>query len=122
MSHFSTLKTKLTNAEVLTKSLSDLGYTVHQGANVAGYHGAEAKADISVTLGDGKVGLGWIWSNQNECYEAIGDFWAIDKEGVNLAQIINTLNQKYAVNQTLASVKQPGLANANIKLAVGAGF
>jgi hypothetical protein len=34
----------------------------------------------------------------------------------NQTELINSINQKYAVNRTLADVKRPGLSNANVKL------
>ena len=34
----------------------------------------------------------------------------------NQTELINAINQKYAVNKTLAEVKRPGLQNANVKL------
>jgi hypothetical protein len=36
----------------------------------------------------------------------------------NQAQLINSINQKYAVNKTLSQIKQSGLQNANVKLVV----
>ena len=36
----------------------------------------------------------------------------------NQTELINSINQKYAVNKTLAAVKQRGLQNANVKLVV----
>lgn len=36
----------------------------------------------------------------------------------NQTELINSINQKYAINKTLAEVKRPGLQNANVKLVV----
>ena len=37
---------------------------------------------------------------------------------VNKPQLINSINQKYAVNKALTDVRRPGLQNANVKLVV----
>ena len=39
MSHFSTLRTKITEAEILKSSLRDLGISVDTEADVRGYNG-----------------------------------------------------------------------------------
>jgi len=39
MSHFSTLRTKITDAEILKASLRDLGISVKTEADVRGYNG-----------------------------------------------------------------------------------
>jgi hypothetical protein len=36
----------------------------------------------------------------------------------NQTELINSINQKYAINKTLAEVKRPGLQSANVKLVV----
>ena len=44
MSHFSTLRTKVTDAEILKQSLSDLGIATKTEADVRGYNGVSASA------------------------------------------------------------------------------
>ena len=65
MSHFSTLRTKLTDAKILKATLRDL--------------------------------------------------WGVAKKH-NQAELIHSINQKYAVNKTLGEVRRLGLQNANVKL------
>ena len=43
MSHFSTLRTKITDAEILTSSLRDLGISVKTEADVRGYNGQRVR-------------------------------------------------------------------------------
>ncbi|MEM7771583.1 MAG: enoyl-CoA hydratase-related protein, partial [Cyanobacteria bacterium P01_A01_bin.37] len=47
--------------------------------------------------------------------DLIADLWGVAKKH-NQTELINSINQKYAVNKTLAEVKRPGLQNANVKL------
>ena len=113
MSHFSTLRTKITDAEILKSSLSDLGVTVKSEANIRGYNGQNVRADIVATL-EGDYDIGWS-RNADGSFDLIADLWGVAKKH-NQTELINSINQKYAVNKTLAEVKRPGLQNANVRL------
>jgi hypothetical protein len=113
MSHFSTLRTKISNAEILTNSLRDLGIEVKTDADVRGYNGQRLRADIVAVL-EGEYDLGWS-RNADGSFDLIADLWGVAKKH-NQTELINSINQKYAVNQTLNEVKQRGLQNANVKL------
>jgi hypothetical protein len=113
MSHFSTLRTKITDAEVLKNSLRDLGITTKSEADVRGYQGQRVRADIIAVL-EGEYDLGWS-RNADGTFDLIADLWGVAKKH-NQTELINSINQKYAVNKTLAEVKRPGLNQANVKL------
>ncbi len=113
MSHFSTLRTKITNAEILTNSLRDLGIEVKTDADIRGYNGQHLRADIVAVL-EGEYDLGWS-RNADGSFDLIADLWGVAKKH-NQTELINSINQKYAINQTLDDVKQRGLQNANVKL------
>lgn len=115
MSHFSTLRTKITDAEILKSSLSDLGVTVKSEANIRGYNGQNVRADIVAVL-EGDYDIGWS-RNTDGSFDLIADLWGVAKKH-NQTELINSINQKYAVNKTLAEVKRPGLQNANVRLVV----
>jgi hypothetical protein len=115
MSHFSTLRTKITDGQILVNSLRDLGYTVKLNADVRGYNGQRVRADIVAQL-EGDYDLGWS-KNPDGSYDLIADLWGVAKKH-NQTELINSINQKYAVNKTLAEVKRPGLNNANVKVVV----
>ncbi len=115
MSHFSTLRTKISDAEILTNSLRDLGVPVKTNADVRGYNGQQVRADIVAVL-EGDYDLGWS-RNADGSFDLIADLWGVAKKH-NQTELINSINQKYAVNKTLAAVKRPGLQNANVKLVV----
>jgi Protein of unknown function (DUF1257) len=101
MSHFSTLRTKITDAEILKASLKDLGVQIKTEADVRGYHGQRVRADIVAVL-EGEYDLGWSQNTEKH----------------NQTELINSINQKYAINKTLVAAKRPGLQNANVKLVV----
>ena len=113
MSHFSTLRTKISDSETLTNSLRDLGIQVKTNADVRGYHGQRVRADIVAVL-EGEYDLGWS-ENSDGTFDLIADLWGVAKKH-NQTELINSINQKYAVNKTLSEVKQRGLQNANVKL------
>lgn len=115
MSHFSTLRTKITDAEILKSSLHDLGVQTQTNADVRGYNGQRIRADLVAVL-EGEYDLGWS-RNADGSYDLIADLWGVAKKH-NQTELINAINQKYAVNKTLAEVKRPGLQNANVKLVV----
>lgn len=113
MSHFTTFRTKITDAELLKASLRDLGICVKTDATVRGVHGQGVSADIVAVL-EGECDMGWS-RNSNGSFDLIADLWGVARKH-NATEIINSINQKYAVYKTLAAVKQPGLANANVNL------
>ncbi|MGB3572491.1 MAG: DUF1257 domain-containing protein [Phormidesmis sp.] len=113
MSHFSTLRTKITDAEILKSSLNDLGVSVKTEANIRGYNGQNVRADIVAVL-EGDYDIGWS-RNADGSFDLIADLWGVAKKH-NQTELINSINQKYAVNKTLAEVKRPGLQNANVRL------
>ncbi len=113
MSHFSTLRTKITDSVILTNSLRDLGINVKTNAEVRGYNGQQVRADIVAVL-EGEYDLGWS-ENSDGTFDLIADLWGVAKKH-NQTELINSINQKYAVNKTLSEVKQRGLQNANVKL------
>jgi len=113
MSHFSTLRTKITDAEILKSSLNDLGVNIKTEANIRGYNGQNVRADIVAVL-EGDYDIGWS-RNVDGSFDLIADLWGVAKKH-NQTELINSINQKYAVNKTLAEVKRPGLQNANVRL------
>jgi hypothetical protein len=115
MSHFSTLRTKISDAEILKSSLSDLGISVKVNADVRGYQNQKVRADIVASL-EGDYDLGWS-RNADGSFDLIADLWGVAKRH-NQTELINSINQKYAVNRTLNEVKRPGLSNANVKVLV----
>lgn len=113
MSHFSTLRSKLVDAEILKASLQDLGMTVKTHSFVRGLCGQTRPAEIVVVL-EGDCDLGWSRSADGTL-AVIGDVWGIAKKH-NLTTLMNQINQKYAVKQTLEQVQRPGLQNASIRV------
>ncbi|NMG05335.1 DUF1257 domain-containing protein [Brasilonema sp. UFV-L1] len=115
MSHFRSFPTKLTDAEILKTTLRDLGIRVITDGTVRGVNGQRVHADIIAVL-EGECDIGWC-SNDDGTFDFIADVPGVAIKH-NQAQLINSINQKYAVNKTLSQLKQSGLQNANVKLVV----
>lgn len=103
-SHFSTIRTKIknTDAEILKASLCDLGLIVKTDADVRGSGGMRFHADIVAVL-EGKCDLGWVL-NGNGSFDLVADLWGVARKH-NQFELINSINQKFAVNKTLAEFK-----------------
>jgi hypothetical protein len=105
MSHFSTIKTQITDAEILIKSLQDLGFSVQSSAQVRGHNGLRLQADVVAVL-PGHYDLGWT-KNADGTYDLVADLWGVAKQH-NQQQLLDSINQKYAVNKTISEIKRLG--------------
>ena len=107
MSHFSTIKTQLKDAEPLIKALNNLGYIINQEDKfVKGYRGKFTAVDISMNLpGDTKVGF--KWDNNSSTYELVTDLdlWKFD---IPVERFISKVTQMYAYQTIISKTKQDG--------------
>ena len=107
MSHFSTIKTQLKEAETLIKALSNLGYIINQEEKfVKGYRGKFTAVDISMNLpGDTKVGF--KWDNNSNTYELVTDLdlWKFE---IPVERFISKVTQMYAYQTIISKTKEDG--------------
>ena len=107
MSHFSTIKTKLKEAEPLITALNNLGYIINQDEKfIKGFKGKFTAVDISMNLpGDTKVGFKWN-SNAN-AYELVTDLdlWKFD---LPVERFISKVTQMYAYQTIISKTKEDG--------------
>ena len=107
MSHFSTIKTQLKEAEPLIKALNNLGYSINQEEKfVKGYRGKSTSVDISMNLpSDTKVGFKWD-SNSNS-YELVTDLdlWKFE---LPVERFISKVTQMYAYQTIITKTKEEG--------------
>jgi nuclear transport factor 2 (NTF2) superfamily protein len=100
---FSTLRTRITDTEILVKSLQDLGITVKREADVRGAKGQTFRADIVAVL-EGNYDIGWS-RNSEGTFDLIADLRGLAKWHDH-TELINSINQKYAINKTLQEVRK----------------
>lgn len=105
MSHFSTIKTQITDAQILIRSLQDLGFVVQTQAQVRGHNGLRLQAEVVAVL-PGHYDLGWT-SNSDGTYDLVADLWGVAKQH-NQQQLLDAINQKYAVNKTIGEINRLG--------------
>ena len=107
MSHFSTIKTQLKDAEPLIKALNNLGYIINQEEKfVKGYKGKFTAVDISMNLpGDTKVGF--KWDNNSNSYELVTDLdlWRFE---LPVERFISKVTQMYAYQTIISKTKEDG--------------
>ena len=107
MSHFSTIKTQLKDAEPLIKALNNLGYAINQEEKfIKGYKGKFTAVDMSMNLsGDTKVGFKWD-SNSN-AYELVADLdlWKFE---LPVERFISKVTQMYAYETIISKTKEDG--------------
>ena len=107
MSHFSTIKTQLKDAEPLIKALNNLGYIINQEQKfVKGYKGKFTAVDISMNLPcDTKVGF--KWDNNLKAYELVTDLdlWKFD---LPVERFISKVTQMYAYQTIISKTKEDG--------------
>ena len=107
MSHFSTIKTQLKDAEPLIKALNNLGYITNQEEKfIKGYKGKFTAVDISMNLpGDTKVGF--KWDNNSNAYELVTDLdlWKFE---IPVERFISKVTQMYAYHTIISKTNEDG--------------
>ena len=107
MSHFSTIKTQLKEAEPLILALDNLGYSINQEEKfIKGYKGKFTAVDISMNLpSDTKVGF--KWDNHSKAYELVTDLdlWKFE---IPVERFISKVTQMYAYQTIISKTKEDG--------------
>ena len=107
MSHFSTIKTQLREAEPLIKALTQLGYEINQEEKfVKGYKGQFTAVDISMDL-PGETKVGFKWDNNSNAYELVTDLdlW---KFNLPVERFISKVTQMYAYQTIISKTVEEG--------------
>ena len=107
MSHFSTIKTQLKEAEPLISALNSLGYIINKEEKfIKGYKGKFTAVDISMNLpGDTKVGF--KWENNSNAYELVTDLdlWKFE---LPVERFISKVTQMYAYQTIISKTQEDG--------------
>ena len=107
MSHFSTIKTQLKEAEPLIKALNNLGYIINQEEKfVKGYRGKFTAVDISMNL-PGETKVGFKWDSNSNAYELVTDLdlWKFE---IPVERFISKVTQMYAYETIISKTKNDG--------------
>ena len=112
MSHFTKIKTKLYDLEILKVSLSDLNlnWTV-DNKSIRGYQNQLHEADLIIKQSN-NYDIGFKW-NGNE-YELVTDlmFWS---QSFSVDKFLNQVNQRYAYNSIIQVSQDEGFQFSKVE-------
>jgi hypothetical protein len=104
MSHFTKLKTKITDKVFLKKAISDMELEYQEGKLKAkGWLWKKEKADLIIPTRSG-YDIGFRFNG--ESYDIVADWDSI--KDVDQETFVNTLNQRYAYNVVKETLEQQG--------------
>jgi Protein of unknown function (DUF1257) len=109
MSHFTNVRTKLTDLEALKAALADLGYRVTDGGvAIRGWRGTSQQADLAARLGSFDIGF---TRGADGTYDAVADWWGVRTyEGTTQAEFMRRVTQRYAYHKVLGEARRQGYA------------
>jgi hypothetical protein len=110
MSHFTTIKTKLTDIEAIKKSLKDMNYNFVEGSvSASGYGGRQTQVDLKITVSRG-YDIGLRKSATGEI-DIVADWYGLKK--INRNKFLQNLTQRYSYHKTVDEVKKKGFSITN---------
>jgi hypothetical protein len=101
MSHFTRIRTKLTDIHTVQQALEELGYTIQSG-RVRGYGGQEAEADLVV---DTETGYDIGFRQEGGAVVMVADLWGLR---INREEFLNRVTQQYAYLTVVEQAKEQG--------------
>ncbi|MEQ8190778.1 MAG: DUF1257 domain-containing protein [Candidatus Eremiobacterota bacterium] len=111
MSHFTTVKTKITDRECVKKAIKELGYNYSDArAEIKGYQDKKVKADIAVKTGT-SYDIGIVWNG--ETCDIVADWWGVEQSSsIKQKNFIQAITQKYACLKTKEVLSRQGFTLA----------
>lgn len=103
MSHFTKVKTKMTDGEIIKAALEKLGYKILPGAAVAGWSNKKTSAEFKIKPTSSHYEIGFI--KNSSTYEMVAD-WSM--MGVNQGQFSAKLTQGYGRAATVEKLASEG--------------
>ncbi|MBI4663159.1 MAG: DUF1257 domain-containing protein [Verrucomicrobia bacterium] len=110
MSHFTTIKTQMTEKEPLLKALEDLGYTPQDGAvEIRGYLGNRTAVEIKVPTKNPEYDIGF--HQLGGTYQCVADWYGLRE--IDQQKFIEQLTQRYAYHAARAKLEAQGFTVAS---------
>ena len=107
MSHFTKLKTKITDRNCLLKTLENLQYNVEEDSMIRGYNRRTRKGDIVIKT-DGEFDIGFIKAKDSS-YQILADWYGAEAAiGKNRRAFANEISKEYAVTKVLTELRKKG--------------
>ena len=117
MSHFSKIKTRISNKKYLIQALRQMNYDIEENSKCVGYNGNKIDADIVIKLPETNYNIAFIKSDNS--YDLVADWYGLkglDSKNIvskieeNITIIENKIKQQYAYNSTVESLKEKGFS------------
>jgi Protein of unknown function (DUF1257) len=107
MSHFSRIKTRLQDLDIIQKALADLHFSVQIGTNlpIRGYNGQMYHADLTIQLTNG-YDIGLKKNPKTDNYDVVADWYGIKQKP---EEFMNQLQQRYAYHKVVLEAERRGL-------------
>jgi hypothetical protein len=107
MSHFTRVKTRMVDAEVLCQALRDLGHEPERHARVRGWEGKSAPADVVVRPG-GAFDVGFERAEDGSL-QVVADWWGVGRDtGLREATFLPPVLQRYAYHTVVSQAAAQG--------------
>jgi hypothetical protein len=116
MSHITTIKSKITNLEVLKTSLKNLNFDIIENKNgetikIKSWN--KQTIDLENVVLEIKTGtpynVGVIYNEQEKTYEFVSDWWGIETyTQLNEEKFINKITQRYAYDSVMSKLTEKG--------------
>lgn len=107
MSHFTRVKTQITDVGMLTRALTDLKYPFAENTLVRGYQGKNEQADVVVKPG-GAYDIGFVKAADGS-YHIVADWWGVEKEAkLRERSFLEPVMQRYAYHKVVDEVAKQG--------------
>lgn len=105
MSHFTRVKTKLVNGDLVARSLSELGIKFVRGnQTIKGFMGGRTKAEFRIPTSNSSYDIGL--DLKNGAYELVADWYGVRDFKQN--ELVSNLNKTYSVLATKQSLEEQG--------------
>lgn len=110
MSHFTTIKTRMTEKEPLLQALQDLGYVPEDGGvQIGGYLGNRANVEIKVPTKNPEYDIGF--RKVGDAYQCVADWYGLRE--IDQQKFIEQLTQRYAYHAARAKLEAQGFTLAS---------
>jgi|WetSurMetagenome_2_1015567.scaffolds.fasta_scaffold351217_2 hypothetical protein len=110
MSHFSKIKTQITDKELLETALQQMGCMILPGKHsILGFREEQTPVDLCVSLPKETYEIGFTLTNDK--YELAADWWGI--QTTDQKTFLNALLQKYAYLSTVKALEKQGFRIAS---------
>ena len=107
MSHFTRVRTRITDREKLKLALGDLRHSYKEDTVVRGYMGQKLKADVVVSPG-GAYDIGFEKAKDGS-YQVVADWWGVTQEcGLKEQDFLQPVVQRYAYHTVGEQVAKQG--------------